>query len=70
MPDSATLLNTPVLGGNYIISHKLGEGGMGAVYAAQHVSLNKKIVIKVLLPEFNQHAEIVQRFQNEALAAS
>ena len=64
------LVDTPVLGGNYVITEKLGEGGMGAVYVARHTRLDEKIVIKVLLPEFNQSAEIVQRFQNEALAAS
>jgi len=65
------LLNTPVLGGRYIITKKLGDkGAMGAVYEAKHVSLNEKIAIKVLLPQFNKRAEVVQRFQNEARAAS
>jgi serine/threonine protein kinase len=45
---------------NYVIRKRLAEGGMGAVYLAEHQdprSASKK-VIKVLLPEFSKHPVI------------
>jgi len=38
--------------GNYIVRHKLGEGGMVAVYLAEHPSIGKRVAIKVLHGEF------------------
>jgi serine/threonine-protein kinase len=52
--------------GNYRILKKLGEGGMGAVYLAEHASIGRKAAVKVLLPQYSSHPEIVQRFFNEA----
>ncbi|MGE3767621.1 MAG: protein kinase [Kofleriaceae bacterium] len=52
----------------YVITKKLGEGGMGAVYVGEHEVLRKKAAIKVLLPHWTQNAQIVQRFVNEAIA--
>ena len=56
--------------GNYRITDLLGTGGMGAVYRAEHVLLGKRAAVKVLLPERTQSQEIVDRFFNEAKAAS
>src|SRR5947209_16949846 len=56
--------------GSYRVSHKLGEGGMGAVYLAEHTLLGRKAAIKVLLTELSAHVEIVQRFFNEAKAVT
>jgi eukaryotic-like serine/threonine-protein kinase len=56
--------------GQLVVSHRLGEGGMGAVYAAEHEVLRTRRAIKVLLPEWTQNAMIVQRFVNEARAAA
>ena len=52
----------------YVVTKKLGEGGMGAVYVGEHEVLRKKAAIKVLLPHWTQNAMIVQRFVNEAIA--
>src|SRR4051812_13130683 len=52
--------------GSYRILSKIGEGGMGAVYLAEHPLIGKKAAVKVLLPEFSKNAEFVQRFFNEA----
>jgi serine/threonine-protein kinase len=56
--------------GQYRVLKKLGEGGMGAVYIAEHVLLGRKAAIKVLLPQLSAHQEIVNRFFNEARAAT
>ena len=56
--------------GKYKVTRKLGEGGMGAVYAAEHEQLGSRVAIKVLLAEWLQQEEIVKRFKNEALATA
>src|SRR4051812_3015730 len=43
---------------------------MGAVYVGEHALIGRKAAIKVLLPQLSQHQEIVQRFFNEARAAT
>src|SRR5687768_11838781 len=55
--------------GNYRILRKLGEGGMGVVYLAEHTLIGRRAAIKVLQPEKSKDAELVQRFFNEARAA-
>ncbi|HEY0482020.1 MAG TPA: hypothetical protein VGD37_31090, partial [Kofleriaceae bacterium] len=56
--------------GAYRVLHKLGEGGMGAVYVAEHTLLGRKAAIKVLLPALSASDEILQRFFNEARAVT
>jgi len=56
--------------GNYRVVAKLGEGGMGVVYRAQHVLIDKQAAIKVLLPELSRDKEVVERFFNEARSAA
>jgi len=56
--------------GNYRIVSELGKGGMGMVYLAEHVQLGRPAAIKMLLPQLSGDAGIVQRFFNEARAAS
>jgi serine/threonine-protein kinase len=52
--------------GNYRITAKLGEGGMGAVYLGEHPLIGKKVAIKVLLDDLAAKEDIVARFFNEA----
>ncbi|HWU87121.1 MAG TPA: serine/threonine-protein kinase [Kofleriaceae bacterium] len=59
-----------MLDGRYKITRKLGEGGMGEVYAAEHVHIEKRFAIKLLRPEIVSNAEAVQRFRQEARSAS
>ncbi len=54
----------------YRIEKLLGEGGMGAVYQAEHSLMRKRMAIKVLHPEMIRLPEVVQRFENEAIAAA
>ncbi len=56
--------------GNYRILDKLSDGGMGAVYRAEHTMLGRLVAIKVLLPELTHNREIVNRFFNEAKATT
>jgi serine/threonine protein kinase len=51
---------------NYKIISLLGEGGMGDVYLGEHVSIKRKVAIKVLKPELVKNEEIRKRFKNEA----
>jgi len=52
------------------VKQKLGEGGMGMVFLAEHVVLHTQRVVKVLLPELTRNQGVVQRFINEARAAA
>ncbi len=59
-----------VLDGRYRVESVLGEGGMGLVYKAVHVTLRKPLAIKVLRPEVSKNEQIVARFRQEAQSAS
>jgi eukaryotic-like serine/threonine-protein kinase len=54
----------------YLIERLLGEGGMGAVYQAEHTLMRKRMAIKVLHPEMTRLPEVVARFEREAMAAA
>ena len=59
-----------VLGGRYRLVRRLGEGGMGAVYLAHHIELDRSVAIKLLLPELARNRTAVERFEREARTAS
>ena len=56
--------------GNYLVTQKLGEGGMGSVYLAEHPSIGKKVALKVLHSEFSTNQEVAARFFHEAKAVN
>ncbi len=56
--------------GSYRVLSELGRGGMGAVYLAEHTLIGKRAAAKILLPQFSRDAAIVERFFNEARAAT
>jgi serine/threonine-protein kinase len=59
-----------VVGDRYRIVNRIGVGGMGAVYRAEHTMMRRDLAIKVLLPELSGKEEFARRFEREAESAS
>ena len=55
---------------NYRIVSQIGSGGMGEVYLAEDIRLNRKVALKLLPPHFTVNPDRVRRFEREARAAS
>ncbi|MBA3994617.1 MAG: hypothetical protein C0469_13915 [Cyanobacteria bacterium DS2.3.42] len=55
---------------SWVITERLGEGGMSVVYKARHLDLNRIVAIKVLLPHLTTNTKNLQRFKQEAVTAS
>jgi tRNA A-37 threonylcarbamoyl transferase component Bud32 len=58
------------IAGRFLIQGVIGQGGMGKVYRARHLSLHKDICLKVLKPALLDDPTLVGRFEREAQAAS
>jgi tRNA A-37 threonylcarbamoyl transferase component Bud32 len=54
--------------GNYEVENLLGKGGMGVVYKARQISLNRPVALKILDPILSSDSSFVRRFQQEAEA--
>jgi serine/threonine-protein kinase len=59
-----------ILGQKYKVRRRIGEGGMGTVWEAEHTLIGRRVAIKTLRPEFAHSVEVVTRFHREAQAAS
>jgi serine/threonine protein kinase len=59
-----------VLAGRYRILRRIGEGGMGIVYEAEHIVIEKRVGLKVLREDFSSRPDVVERFRQEAKSAS
>ena len=59
-----------ILGGRYEIEKPIGEGGMGAVYKAKDLALERLVALKVIRPELAGKPDILARFKQEILLAS
>ncbi len=56
--------------GDFDLLREIGRGGMGVVYEARQISLNRRVALKVLPPGLGLTDQAVKRFQREARAAS
>ncbi|HEY3323885.1 MAG TPA: serine/threonine-protein kinase [Planctomycetota bacterium] len=56
--------------GGYELLSKLGQGGMGAVFKARQISLDRIVALKVLPPRIAKDAAFIERFQREARASA
>ncbi len=70
LPESGDPYVGTTIADRYRVLQKLGEGGMGVVYLAEHVFIEKKVALKVLSEDFARKADLVARFMQEAKAAS
>jgi len=59
-----------VLDGRYRIDRRLGTGGMGAVFAGEHLALRKRVAIKVIKKDLAGNDDVAARFAREALASA
>jgi eukaryotic-like serine/threonine-protein kinase len=66
----ATSLVGQVVADRYHVIKKLGEGGMGQVYLAEHVKMGRRSAIKVMSPSMVHDPDAVARFNREAANAS
>ncbi len=62
-------VDLPVIGGYQVVS-KVGEGGMGAVYEARQLSLDRKVALKILHPALAEDELYLKRFVREARAVA
>jgi serine/threonine-protein kinase len=78
-PNDGTTLHAPAAGADLVgsivadkfhIEKKLGEGGMGTVYLAEHVKMRRKSAIKVMAPTMASDPEAIARFNREAANAA
>lgn len=59
-----------ILDERYRLIRRIGEGGMGIVYEAEHVVIEKRVALKILRTDYSGKPEVVQRFRQEAKSAS
>ena len=59
-----------VIANRYKILEALGQGGMGAVYKAEDIELNRLVALKVIRSDMANDGDLLQRFKQEILLAS
>ena len=70
-PLMETLAGSCIVDTKYQLESCIGRGGMGAVYRAKHIHLNRPFAIKTVLPEFaSRDPQAKERFLQEAQAAA
>ena len=69
-PSADLLALQEALAGRYFLERELGRGGMGVVYLARDVALDRMVAIKVLPPELAASPDLRTRFLHEARTAA
>lgn len=59
-----------VLADRYRVIQRIGKGGMGEVYLAEHVAIGRQVAIKILLGNLQEKPDLAKRFLQEARTAS
>ncbi|MCY1057235.1 serine/threonine-protein kinase [Nannocystis sp. SCPEA4] len=60
----------PIPGTRYKLLRWLGEGGMGVVYEAEHIDIERRVALKILRAELSLRSDTAQVFRDEARAAT
>ena len=68
-PSTQQVIGAAVLGGRYRLDKLIAVGGIGAVYDARALHIDRRVAVKRLLPAYTSDPEVVRRFQREARAA-
>jgi len=68
-PSASAVAQGALLANKYRVERILGQGGMGYVVEARHITLDERVALKFLLPEYAKHPEASARFLREARAA-
>jgi len=63
-------LGGQIIAGRYRLTSKLGQGGMGSVWRAEHLALGSEVAIKLIDPAVAENPEVRARFVREAQAAA
>jgi serine/threonine-protein kinase len=70
MTPADPFIDRTILGGQFHITKKIGTGGMGSVYQARQVDMNRDVAIKILHPKLAARKDLASRFRREARAMS
>ena len=60
----------PLIVGDYVIRERVGAGGMGVVFKAQHRRMKRMVAMKMLSSEFSKNDSAIQRFEREVEVAA
>lgn len=70
MPEAPEDPRTGTALGGYRVGERIGRGGMGVVYRAEHVRLSRPVALKIVAPELADDADFATRFAREAQMAA
>lgn len=68
-PPAGDSFEGSVVADRYLVHRLIGSGGMGAVYEAEHIHMQKRVALKILHGAMSVNPEVVARFEREAVAA-